>query len=852
MRSRTCLTTGMAPEQSGEMCCPRSSVTRERSERFRTQSRRDRERRRCCCRICRRATGCSPLTPVRAFPSVRSSPLFAANTVTFVEGPTQRTLPKFDFVDRHQLVLLDGPHGYPFPDLEYFYLYPTLDTGGLLIIDDIRIPSVRRMFDIIGADDMFETLEVVDGNTAFLRRTDAPLVHPESDSWWLQGYNGSYYTEITGEAPARESDGVMSVAIAVPSLNQRQFLGPALDSLGRSDVRVVRAVLDAGSTDGSRDLVEARASELAYWRSEPDAGQAAAVNEGIARLCALHPDVEAVGWLNSDDVFLPGGVDRLWQALVDHPDWLAACGRATLLSENGEQDGEIPTEPFSPERFARACTICQPATLVRRSAWERVGGLDASLHMCFDYDLWWRIGRLGTIGYVDAFVAASRDHGETKTRRHREQYFRGGHGHRAPRTPGRAMALVHQPGHGTPDWLRGWTTPAGVAPAEGRSRSRLELRPGATARPLMARIVHVCPMYFPARGGVEQFFLRLSEHLAKQGHDVTVWTTDARVVRGFTSPAEPRFPKADEQLNGVRVRRFPVRHVPAQRFLRTAAHVLPFGVRWKCDTLRWTPWVPSMTREAGRSDRPAGPGARGRPSIQLAAVRGGPPGRAQHRTADHQPVHARAAARRTHESRVSVTAQHRADVQGGPDLRSDRVRESHVVCCGTCRSTEDHRRTGRGSRRVRGRQPTAVPGSAQAERRRGRRRASWQQEPGQGDGRPARCLRAAVEPERAVHARAGWLRDAGLHASHGPGALPRAHRQPGPAVGRGAEGFLCRHRRVRSSELRRIVRAQPSGGGTERRARRGVRAWGASGDLHQRSERVAGAARRSRQVGRDP
>jgi glycosyltransferase involved in cell wall biosynthesis len=120
----------------------------------------------------------------------------------------------------------------------------------------------------------------------------------------------------------------------------------------------------------------------------------------------------------------------------------------------------------------------------------------------------------------------------------------------------------------------------------------------------MARIVHVCPMYFPARGGVEQFFLRLSEHLVKQGHDVTVWTTDARIVRGFTSPAEEPFQKTDEQLNGVCVRRFPVRHVPAQRFVRTAAHFLPFGVRWKCDTLRWTPWLPSMTREAGLSNRP--------------------------------------------------------------------------------------------------------------------------------------------------------------------------------------------------------------------------------------------------------
>jgi hypothetical protein len=216
----------------------------------------------------------------------------------------------------------------------------------------------------------------------------------------------------------------MTVAIAVPSLNQGQFLGAALDSLAGSDVTVLRAVLDAGSTDGSRELIEARAAELSFWRSEPDDGQAAAVNEGIARLCRLHPDVEAVGWLNADDVFFEGGIDRLSQALVDHPDWLVACGRASLTSESGAVVGEIETEPFSRDRFARACTICQPATLIRRSAWEQVGGLDASLEMCFDYDLWWRLSRVGRIGYVDALVAASRDHGETKTRRRRVQYFR--------------------------------------------------------------------------------------------------------------------------------------------------------------------------------------------------------------------------------------------------------------------------------------------------------------------------------------------------------------------------------------------------------------------------------------------
>ena len=217
----------------------------------------------------------------------------------------------------------------------------------------------------------------------------------------------------------------MSIAVAVPSLNQKRFLGAALDSLSGTEVAVLRAVLDAGSTDGSRELIEARASELAFWRSEPDAGQAAAVNEGIGRLCLAHPDtIEAVGWLNADDFFLKGGLDRLWQALVAHPDWLAVSGRAALASEDGMLVGEIPTEPLSPARFARACTICQPATLVRRWAWERVGGLDASLDMCFDYDLWWRLSRLGEIGHLNVIVAASRDHGETKTRRRRIQYFR--------------------------------------------------------------------------------------------------------------------------------------------------------------------------------------------------------------------------------------------------------------------------------------------------------------------------------------------------------------------------------------------------------------------------------------------
>jgi len=126
----------------------------------------------------------------------KSSSLLNIDCVTFIEGPTQKTLPAYEFNNKLQAVLIDGPHGYPFPDLEYFYFYPFLDTGGLLILDDINIPSIGRMFDILKVDPMFELAETI-YDTAFFRRTSAPMIDPYSDSWWLQGYNRKCFEQIT-------------------------------------------------------------------------------------------------------------------------------------------------------------------------------------------------------------------------------------------------------------------------------------------------------------------------------------------------------------------------------------------------------------------------------------------------------------------------------------------------------------------------------------------------------------------------------------------------------------------------------------------------------------------------------
>lgn len=119
---------------------------------------------------------------------VRQSELLNRDHCEFTIGPTQLTLPRFQFDRQFDLVLIDGPHGYPFPDLEYYYFYPHIKPGGWLVVDDIQIPTVANMVDVLKADDMF-SLEFVVRSTAFFKRTDAPMFFPLGDGWFEQRYN---------------------------------------------------------------------------------------------------------------------------------------------------------------------------------------------------------------------------------------------------------------------------------------------------------------------------------------------------------------------------------------------------------------------------------------------------------------------------------------------------------------------------------------------------------------------------------------------------------------------------------------------------------------------------------------
>ena len=211
------------------------------------------------------------------------------------------------------------------------------------------------------------------------------------------------------------------VTVAIPSLNHAEFLDQAIASIFAQDVPCEIFVMDAGSTDATADIIAKWASRLAGWRSHPDAGQAAAINEGLALGQAPY-----VCWLNSDDWMLPGGLRLLVDRLQQNTHSAVAYGRAWNVSTpSGRRQAVWGPAPFSVKKMANYCVIAQPASLIRRAAWNAVGGLRADLHMAMDYDLWWRLQKqVGPLEFVDAFVAVNRDHEGTKTNMLRALHYR--------------------------------------------------------------------------------------------------------------------------------------------------------------------------------------------------------------------------------------------------------------------------------------------------------------------------------------------------------------------------------------------------------------------------------------------
>jgi glycosyltransferase involved in cell wall biosynthesis len=202
------------------------------------------------------------------------------------------------------------------------------------------------------------------------------------------------------------------VSIVTPSLNQAVFLGDAVASVqGQQGPPLEHIVVDGASADHTRELLAGQGDRV-RWVSEPDAGQAAAVNKGVRMATG-----EILGWLNADDVYEPAAVATALAALDAHPEAALVYGDAVFVDTDGRELGPCTqVRPFTYEELVRMGDfVAQPAAFFRRSAFEAVGGLDESLRWAMDYDLWLKIAQRFPVVYLPRRLARYRWTGANKT-----------------------------------------------------------------------------------------------------------------------------------------------------------------------------------------------------------------------------------------------------------------------------------------------------------------------------------------------------------------------------------------------------------------------------------------------------
>jgi GT2 family glycosyltransferase len=196
------------------------------------------------------------------------------------------------------------------------------------------------------------------------------------------------------------------VSIVTPSFNQAQFLEQTIQSvLGQDTPRLEYIIVDGGSTDGSADIIKKYAHRLAWWVSEPDTGQAEAINKGLARARG-----EIVAWLNSDDFYLPGALTEAVRAFQEHPQAGLVYGDVLAVDETGRTLNLLRYGNWNLADLMAFRIIGQPSVFLRRAALKQAGPLDPSYHYLLDHHLWLRVAQSAGMIYLPKTLAAARYH----------------------------------------------------------------------------------------------------------------------------------------------------------------------------------------------------------------------------------------------------------------------------------------------------------------------------------------------------------------------------------------------------------------------------------------------------------
>lgn len=203
------------------------------------------------------------------------------------------------------------------------------------------------------------------------------------------------------------------VGLIIPSYNQGKYLEAAICSAlaNKKHVDMEIAVIDGGSQDESKDIIMRYSEKLDVWCSEPDGGQANAINKGIRLL----PDCKYYMWLNSDDIYEDEYAIQKILIFAEQNQYEVCYGKSHFVDESGNIIGEYPVEEFSYDNLGKRCFLSQPSVLFSKKAYQATGVINELLKMCLDYEYWIRLAQRYRFGFLNEFIGSTRMYMETKT-----------------------------------------------------------------------------------------------------------------------------------------------------------------------------------------------------------------------------------------------------------------------------------------------------------------------------------------------------------------------------------------------------------------------------------------------------
>ncbi len=204
------------------------------------------------------------------------------------------------------------------------------------------------------------------------------------------------------------------ISIVTPSLNQGQYIEETIRSvLLQGYPNLEYLVKDGGSGDRTREVLERYGAWLDIVDVGPDGGQAAAIASGFSK-----SNGEILAWLNADDLYLPGTLERVALFFAKRPSCVFACGDVRLISPSSAPAGlllAMETQLLLTKNTG-SHGWWQPGTFWRRRAYEQCGGIDSTFEFCMDRDLFVRLCSAGSSGRISGPpLAAFRRHDEQKS-----------------------------------------------------------------------------------------------------------------------------------------------------------------------------------------------------------------------------------------------------------------------------------------------------------------------------------------------------------------------------------------------------------------------------------------------------